>query len=168
MKRVSRRVIALVMMTMLLLGMAGIATIQASEETPENPHAAVVREVLVAGYPNAAPGQVLELVRYTIPGNIALPIHIHPGMQAAFVESGTLHYTVVEGSAAFTRADGETGVLMSGEETDLKPGDSLVEAQGMIHFGENRGDEPIVLLVSSLFEADVPPSSLVGIATPAP
>lgn len=168
--RFSLRALYLTLIALLMLasqGFVALATEATPESTPVNPHAAVVREVVNEGMPAAAPGQVLQLVRYYIPGNTALPMHIHPGMQVAYVESGTLTYTVVEGSANYTRADGETGVLNAGETTDLLPGDSLVEAQGMIHFGENKSDEPIVLLVASLFEADVPPSSLIE-ATPAP
>ncbi len=142
----------------------------AVESTPEATPAPVVREVINEDEPAAAPGQVLQLVRYHIPPNTVLPVHIHPGMQVAMVESGTLHYTVVEGSASYVRANGDTGVLQAGEETDFHAGDSLVEAQGMVHFGENRTDEPVVLLVASLFEADAPPSSIVGtpVASPAP
>lgn len=137
------------------------------EATPVNPHAAVVREVINSGSPEAAPGQVLELVRYYIPPNVSLPMHIHPGMQVAYVESGTLTYTVVDGSASYIRANGEAGELKAGETTDFVIGDSVVEAQGMIHFGENKTDKPVILLVASLFQADVSPSSLVE-ATPVP
>lgn len=136
--------------------------------TPVNPHVAVVREVVNEGNPDGASGQVLQLVRYYIPPNISLPVHIHPGMQVAYVESGTLTYTVVEGTATYIRADGETGELNAGETTEFAIGDSVVEPEGMIHFGENTTDKPVILLVASLFEADVPPSSLVEMATPVP
>lgn len=162
---ISRRVIALVMAMMLLTGGAGGVAV-AQDATPEA-QAEVVREVLMAGEPDGAPGQVLELVRYQIPPQTVLPVHIHPGMQVAMVESGTLHYTVLEGVMDFTRADGTSGQVRAGEETDFLPGDRLVEQQGMVHFGENRTDEPVVLLVASLFEADAPPSTIVD-ATPAP
>lgn len=148
-------------------GFVAIATEAIPAATPAATPAAVVREVINEGMPTAAEGQVLQLVRYHIPANISLPIHIHPGMQVALVESGTLTYTVVEGSVKYVRANGEEGVLKAGETTEFLPGDSLVEPQGMIHYGENLTDEPVVLLVSSLFDADVAPSSLVE-ATPAP
>lgn len=162
MHRFTWRAIWVVLLASLVLAPHGLAT----EATPTATPAAVVREVINEGLPGAAPGQVLQLVRYHIPANTVLPVHIHPGMQVALVESGTLHYTVVEGSMSFVRANGETGTLHPGEETDFLPGDSLVEAQGMVHFGENRTDEPVVLLVASLFEAGVPPSSLVPMASP--
>jgi quercetin dioxygenase-like cupin family protein len=166
MYRFTMRAIGLMLIAFTLLVPQGLVG-SAPEATPGNPHAAVVREVINEGMPVAAPGQVLQLVRYYIPPNISLPVHIHPGMQVALVESGTLTYTVVDGTASFTRTDGETGELHAGETTDFHVGDSLVEPQGMVHFGENTTDEPVVLLVASLFDADEPPSSLVG-ATPAP
>ena len=155
-------------MLMFFLALPHTAFAVDAESTPVNPHAAVVREVINSGNPEGAPGQVLELVRYYIPPNTSLPMHIHPGMQVAYVESGTLTYTVVEGTASYVRADGETGELPEGETTDFAIGDSVVEAQGMIHFGENKTDKPVILLVASLFEADVPPSSLVEMGTPVP
>lgn len=161
----SRRVIAFLLGMVVLIGAAGGVTV-AQDATPEAP-AGVVREVLMAGEPDGAPGQVLELVRYEIPPQMTLPVHIHPGMQVAMVESGTLHYTVQEGTMDFTRANGTSGQLHAGEEADFLPGDRLVERQGMVHFGENRTDEPVVLLVASLFEAGAPPSTVVE-ATPVP
>jgi quercetin dioxygenase-like cupin family protein len=158
----------------MMLGAAGITT-SAQDGGPSTPAAAVTREVINEGYPDAAPGQVLQLVRYTIPPNMLLPVHIHPGMQVVVVESGTLHYTVVEGSVPITRAAAEgtpapKEQLTSGQETDFGPGDRFVEPAGMVHFGENRTGKPVVLLVASLFESDAPPSTLVEVspvATPA-
>lgn len=164
MHRSMLRAIALALTGMILLGTQGLA---AMEATPDASPAAASRDVIEEGNPDAAPGQVLQLVRYDIPPNISLPIHIHPGMQIALVKSGTLHYTVIEGEMRYTRANGETGVLKAGEDADFHAGDSLVETQGMVHYGENRTDEPVVLLVASLFDADAPPSTLVD-ATPAP
>lgn len=161
MKRFSAMMLALLGAFVMLL-----PTVAAQDATPEATPAAVVREVINSGQPVAAEGQILELVRYHIPANISLPMHIHPGMQVAMVESGTLTYTVVEGEATYIRADGTTGILTAGETMDLLPGDSLVEPQGMIHYGENLTDEPLVLLVASLFAVDAPPSSIVE-ATPA-
>lgn len=153
------------------IAMSGITVTAHDEATPAaTPAAGVVREVINEGEPASAPGEILQLVQYTIPGNIALPAHTHPGMQVNVVVSGTLTYTVVEGEAHITRADGSEETLSSGQTTDLLPGDAITEPEGMIHFGENLGTEPIVLLTASLFEADEPPSTVAGgtpVATPA-
>lgn len=170
MNMVSKRARSLVLLCMaMVLGAAGIAANAQNEATPAPTATAVIREVINEGYPDASPGQVLQLVRYTIPPNMVLPVHIHPGMQIVVVESGTLHYTVVEGSAAVTRAaaagtPAATEQLTSGQETDFAPGDRFVESAGMVHFGENRTGEPVVLLVASLFEADAPPSTLIEVS----
>jgi quercetin dioxygenase-like cupin family protein len=142
------------------LGM-GVSVVRSQERPPSNPYSqAVVREVLAKGYPTADRKQVLELTRFTISPKAKLPVHSHPGMQIERVMAGTLTYTVVSGEARVTRADGSELLLEAGKTTELKPGDALVEASGMVHFGENRGDEPVVLLSSSLFDSDKPKALL--------
>ena len=92
-----------------------------------------------------ADGQVLQLVRYDIPQGVVLPMHTHPGMQIAWIESGVLTYHVVEGgSIPVTRAPqngapGATELIAPGETTELHPGDSVSEIDGVVHYGENIG-----------------------------
>lgn len=128
----------------------------------------VVREVLSSTDPESAPGEVLALVEYTIPAGAVLIVHIHRGVQMATVESGTLTYHVIEnGSAPVTRADGTEELIGPGESTTFEVGDSFVEPEGMVHYGENLTDEPVVLMVASLFDADEPAAIPVDLATPA-
>ena len=122
----------------------------------------VTREVLASGSPTEAPGRLLELVKYTIPPNSKLPVHIHPGMQIERVESGTLTYTVVKGSAKITRSNGKEETLDAGQTTRLNVGDALVEVGGMVHYGENETDQPVILLSASLFEEGKPKAILVN------
>ena len=166
----SRHFVTVVLTLLLALGSAGIAVSAQPDATPAATPAApaVVREVINEGEPVSAPGMTLQLVRYTIPGDIALPAHTHPGMQVNTIVSGTLTYTAVDGEAAITRADGTIETLSAGETTDLRAGDTMTEPEGMIHFGANRHDEPIVILTASLFAIDEAPSTVVNIATPAP
>lgn len=127
----------------------------------------VVREVLSSAEPEAAPGDELALVRYTIPAGAVLAVHIHPGVQMAVVESGVLTYHVIEnGSVSVTRADGTEELISSGESTTFEAGDAWVEPEGMVHYGENLTDEPVVLLATSLLEADEPAAIPVEVATP--
>jgi quercetin dioxygenase-like cupin family protein len=168
MTSITRRITVVFTLLSMLIGASASTVIAQGYATPAaTPAPAVVREVINEGDPESAPGEVLQLVQYTIPGNIALGAHTHPGMQVNVVVSGTLTYTVVEGSMEITRADGTIETLSSGETTDLTAGDTFTEAEGMVHFGENHTDEPIVLLTASLFEADEPPSAAVQ-ASPAP
>lgn len=127
----------------------------------------VVRTVLNGGEPVAAPGNVLELARYTIQPGTTLPAHTHPGMQAATVEQGVLGYTVVAGTVEIRR-DGRVETVGPGPEIMLHAGDGVVESVGLVHFGRNAGDEPLVILAASLFTAGEPPSHPVSLdATPA-
>jgi quercetin dioxygenase-like cupin family protein len=128
----------------------------------------VTREVLSSGEPASAPGYVLELVRYVIPVGALLPPHVHPGMQVAIIESGTLTYTVLDGAVPVTRAaTGATELVTPATgTTTIGPGDSFHEPEGVTHFGANHGDEPVVILVSSLFRSGEPSAEIVG-ATPA-
>ncbi|MCA9858237.1 MAG: hypothetical protein KC438_00875 [Thermomicrobiales bacterium] len=121
-----------------------------------------VREVLVAGDPNAADGQVLQLVRYHIPAGMTLPMHTHPGMQIAYIEAGVLTYTVVTGGeipitqGPNSDSPGATELLGPGETTELHPGDAVVEVDGVVHFGANLGAEPVIILASTLLDPNQP------------
>jgi quercetin dioxygenase-like cupin family protein len=133
-----------------------------------------VRDVLVEGSPEAAGGQVLQLVQYDIPAGVVLPMHTHPGMQLAWIESGVLTYHVVEGgSIPVTRAahDGTpeaTELLAPGETTELHPGDSVSELDGVVHYGENLGPDPVVILAATLLDPNEPASVVwTPVATPA-
>lgn len=164
----------------LLLIVVGIAfgfgaRLGGAEGTPiATPAPAVVREVIAEGEPAAAPGQSLDLVRFTIPPHITLPVHTHPGMQTAWLVSGELIYTVVaDGEVEITRAaaggtPAASEVLTPGNSTTFHPGDAWVEPAGMVHFAENAGDEPVIIIVASLLASDQPPSAIVDIGTPMP
>ena len=121
----------------------------------------VTREVLAKGKPAGEPCQVLELVRYTIDPEIILPAHTHPGMQISKIVSGEITYFVVKGEVEITQTDGSVKILKSGEQIKLHSGDSVVEPGGVVHFGQNHGSEPVVLLSSSLFPCDAPFSEVV-------
>jgi hypothetical protein len=74
-----------------------------------------------------------------------------------------LTYTVLSGEIRVERAasngtPGPVELLMAGETTVLRPGDAVIETEGMLHFGENLGSEPVVILAATLLEADQPPS----------
>jgi quercetin dioxygenase-like cupin family protein len=123
----------------------------------------VTREVLSDGTPAKAPGQQLLLLRYTFDPGAVIPPHTHPGMQTAYVVSGTLGYTVLCGYAEVVRApaDGATPQrerLYPGPEVFFNPGDAFTEVDGIVHMGRNAGSGPLVLLVSSLLAADAPAS----------
>jgi quercetin dioxygenase-like cupin family protein len=125
--------------------------------------AVTVREVLATGQPPEAPGQTLDLVRYTIPPGTTLAVHIHPGMQVAWVASGQLTYHVLKGAVQFGRSanasagnPGPTETLSAGESTVLLPGDWVVEVPDAVHYGENLGTEPLILWATTLLTTGAP------------
>lgn len=126
----------------------------------------VTREVLSMGSPAGAPGQDLLLLRFTFEPGAVIPPHTHPGMQTVSVVSGTLGYTVFCGYAEVTRAGTtQTERLNPGPEVFFKAGDAFTEVDGLLHAGRNAGSGPLVLLVASLLQDEMPASIL---ATPKP
>jgi quercetin dioxygenase-like cupin family protein len=161
-----------VTMALLVFGGSQILAQEATPETQSEPPPSV-REVMVAGLPQAAPGQELSLVRTTIQPGVTLPMHIHPGIQIAWIESGELHYFIVEGGEVpITRTWMEGSpepaeMLGPGEETILYPGDSVVEIESVVHYAENRGDVPVVIWSATLLAEGAPIAEVVEVeATP--
>ena len=79
-------------------------------------------------------------MRYTIAPAAKLSPHIHPGVQLARIESGTLTYTIVSGTAMVTRAGGAAEPVVGPTTISLAAGDSVAENLDMVHFGENQTD----------------------------
>jgi quercetin dioxygenase-like cupin family protein len=140
----------------------GIVVVNRQAKSSPNTYTqSVNRQVLANGYPTQDKKQILELVRYTIAPRAKLPIHTHPGMQIERVEAGTLTYTVVEGEAEVRKANGRELILLKGKTIQLTVGDSLVESAGMVHYGENQTNSPVILLSASLFDANQPKAILI-------
>lgn len=124
----------------------------------------VVRQVLTGTSPDAAPGHVLELSRVVIPAGEEIATHTHPGPQLAFIESGTLGYSIIEGGEVeVTRSagtsDAEVETYGAGDTLELRTGDSILEPEGMVHGSSNDTDEPVIIYLSTLFQQGEPASS---------
>ncbi len=124
------------------------STLAASPVASPSPAATplTIRQILATGLPPSTPGQTLDLARYDIPPGTTLAVHVHPGMQIAWVESGMLTYHVIKGEVQIGRAvnasggqPGATETLAAGQSTVLMPGDWVVEIPGAVHYGENLG-----------------------------
>jgi len=72
---------------------------------------------------------------------------VHPGVQMASIESGTLTYTVMSGTAQVRRAGATTDKPTT---IALGRGDAVTEAGNMVHFGENKTNAPVVILATLL------------------
>lgn len=103
--------------------------------------------------PPGAAGRTLSLVRYHIAPGAKLVPHVHPGVQMARIESGTLTYTIESGTALVRRAGSDADSEVTGPTTiTLVAGDSVVERGDMVHFGENRSAKPLVIIATLLTE----------------
>jgi quercetin dioxygenase-like cupin family protein len=149
-----------VILSLATLAFGSVVANSQQTSSPNTYTQSVTREVLASGYPTQDQKQILELVRYTIAPKTKLPTHIHPGMQIERVEAGTLTYTVVQGEAKVTKANGTELILKAGKTIQLRVGDSLVEPAGMVHYGENQTNNPVILLSASLFDANQPKTIL--------
>jgi quercetin dioxygenase-like cupin family protein len=127
-------------------------TVTASPSATASAAVPVLREVLDNDTtPPGAPGRTLSLVRYTIAPGAKLAPHVHPGVQMASIASGTLTYTVVSGVAEVRRAGATTDTPVKGPmTTQLGPGDAVIEVGNMVHFGENKTKQPIIILATLL------------------
>ena len=125
----------------------------------------VTRQLLAEASPDTAAGQLLELTRVIIPAGEGIAAHTHPGPQLAVIVSGTLTYTIIDGEATVTRAaatDAQTvETYASGDTTDLRAGDAVVEPTGMVHSAANETDQPVIIYLSSLFPAGAEPATTV-------
>ena len=103
--------------------------------------------------PPGAEGRKLSLVRYTIAPGAKLVPHVHPGVQMARIESGTLTYTIESGTALVRRAGSSVDEPETGPTTiTLNTGDAVIERDDMVHFGENRSSEELVIIAALLTE----------------
>ncbi|MGF1471346.1 MAG: hypothetical protein ACFB50_06320 [Rubrobacteraceae bacterium] len=105
--------------------------------------------------PEGAEGTTLSVSRVTIAVGDVLDPHYHEGQQTAFIEKGTLTYTVIEGQVpVYTGSPEENPELVreiaGGETADLEPGEWVIEDQSDIHTAENRGDVPVEIILTSL------------------
>lgn len=113
----------------------------------------VVKDVLATDTtPPGADGYTLTLIRYTIAPGAELAPHVHPGVQMANIDSGTLTYTIVSGTATVRRSGGEPASVSGPTTISLGPGDSVVEPADMVHFGANGTDQPVVITATLLTE----------------
>jgi len=103
--------------------------------------------------PPGAQGRTLTLIRYTIAPGAKLAAHVHPGVQMASIQSGSLAYTVISGTASVRRAPAGTTEEVTGPaDVTLNQGDSVIEKGDMVHFGANRTAAPVVIVATLLTE----------------
>jgi len=173
----SLRWLPTVVLCLVLLLAGGVVLVDARQATPVagTPAAGlpgVTSEVFGRTEPEEALGQELALGRVTLAPGAVIPPHEHPGTQLAAIMAGELAYTVLTNEVRLVRATVDGGApaategIVAGETVALRPGDVVVEVPGAVHTARNDGDEPVEILLSTLFPIGATRTQFVG--TPAP
>ena len=137
----------------------------------------VTAEVFAAAPSDRAAGQTVYLARFVFqPGAEIFP-HSHPGTTVLGVESGSLGWTLLEGTAHVVRgaAAGATGpaedLTEPGTDVTLEPGDAIFYEDDVVHTARGAGDEETVVLGSFVLTTGEPllmPAGMDMNATPTP
>jgi len=138
------------------VAVSGYATSGAAEKEP------VQRNVYGQTAPPNAPGQQLYLQQVVIDPGAKLAEHFHEGTQLATIRAGVLTYNVVSGTAVVTRANGSTNTYKGPKVVTLRRGDALVEDESLVHYGSNKGKQPVVIELAALLHDGAPLSTPVG------
>lgn len=150
------RLLALAAAPLLVAGGASIGWAATAGEP-----ATVVREPLaVAKKPRGVEGRDLGLSRVTVMPDAELAAHHHPGTQVAYIERGTLTYTVNTGSVTVMRGSADDPEVVrrieAGETGRIRSGQWIVEQPNDHHQAANRGDIPVVIFTATLLKKDFP------------
>lgn len=113
--------------------------------------------------PVGAKGRTLGLSKVEIPAHTALALHRHPGHQIAYIDRGTLTYTVRTGVVEVYRgpADADPTLvrrIRAGQTGRVRSGQWVVERPGDVHFGANRGSRVVQITLATLFRNGQPAS----------
>jgi quercetin dioxygenase-like cupin family protein len=127
---------------------------------PESAGDRVTYTPIAEGLPLNAPGQVMQLYRFTMPPGDALPAHSHPGATLLQIESGEMSYTVVRGQVRLWTRDADGGrtdrLVEAGEMAVFGPGDAIFYDADTAHSAVNPGDVPVAVLAVTLLDIELP------------
>ncbi len=115
-----------------------------------------------------APGRTMVLSRVVVQPGAKLATHHHLGTQIARVQSGTLHYTVREGSAIVRRGESDQDPTLvrkieAGQTFAIRSGQWIVEQPSDVHEAANKGTTPVVLYLATLLQEGAAPSTPVSL-----
>ncbi|HEU5106112.1 MAG TPA: hypothetical protein VFU11_09745 [Solirubrobacterales bacterium] len=111
-----------------------------------------------------APNRSMVLSRVVVEPGAQLALHHHLGTQISRIASGTLTYTVRQGSAVVREGDAEKDprlvrTIAAGQTARIRPGQWLVEQPSDIHEAANRGKVPVVIYLATLLKSGAPPAT---------
>src|SRR4051812_46013839 len=113
--------------------------------------------------PIGAKGRMLGLSEVLIPAGAVIPLHHHTGTQVAYIDAGTLTYTVKTGSVPVYKgaADGTQKLvrrITAGHTGRISQGQWLVEQPSVVHTAANRGNGTVQIHLANLLPNGDPPS----------
>lgn len=97
-----------------------------------------------------APGRTLLLQTRTFAPGSDSGAHPAPGPVVLYVQSGSLTFSVIDGAAVVTRANGTQEQVNAGQSATLDEYDTVTYDQGVVHDVANPGEEPAVTLEARL------------------
>lgn len=127
----------------------------------------VVRNALAqSSSVQGAPNRTMVLSRVEVAPGARLALHHHLGTQISRVETGTLTYTVRQGSAVVREGESDQSprlvrTIEAGQTARIKAGQWLVEQPSDIHEAANNGSDPVVIYLATLLRTGAPPATLV-------
>ncbi len=160
----TRAPLALVLALGIVLGALLPAALGKTEAAPTAIRNALAQTDRVQG----APGRTMVLSRVVVQPGAKLATHHHLGTQIARVQSGTLHYTVRQGSAVVRRGESDQDPALvrrieAGQTFAIRSGQWIVEQPSDVHEAANRGTAPVVLYLATLLQDGAAPSTPVSL-----
>jgi quercetin dioxygenase-like cupin family protein len=158
----SRTLVVVAVLAAFALGVLLPGAFAQSGSEPTAIRSALARTEKVQGAPN----RTMVLSKVVVEPGAKLALHHHLGTQISRVASGTLTYTVRQGSAVLREGDAEkeprlVRTIEAGQTARVKPGQWLVEQRSDIHEAANRGSTPVVIYLATLLQTGAPPATAV-------
>jgi quercetin dioxygenase-like cupin family protein len=153
------RAAILFVLAIVLAAASGAFAARAHKSAAPVSRAALGQQVNPAG----ARGRTLGLSRVRIAPAARIALHRHPGTQVAYIQRGTLTYSVRTGSVNVMRGAADESPrlvrkISPGQTRKIRAGQWIVERPGTIHRARNDGRGPVEILLATLFTNGSPPS----------
>ena len=129
------------------------------DEAPVASATSLARSVEAVG----AEGRALGLTRVEIPAGAEIPPHFHEGTQLAYIEAGTLTYTVETGKVTVMTGPSDDAKVVrditAGQTAEIEAGQWIAEQPDEQHQARNDGDEGVLIYLSNLIKEDAEAST---------
>lgn len=156
----SRAFVVLTVLVAFALGVLLPGALAQGGSEPTAVRSALARSEKVQG----APERTMVLSKVVVEPGAKLALHHHLGTQISRVASGSLTYTVRQGSAVLREGDAEeeprlVRTIEAGQTARIKVGQWLVEQPSDVHEAANRGSTPVVIYLATLLKTGAPPAT---------